>query len=294
MNATLKNILLMPFNLLYKISPKAELKLMFRLKQGYKLNLDNPVTFNEKLQWLKLNNRDERMSVCCDKYTVRQYVESCGCSDILCKLYWSGFSPEEIPFDELPDKFVIKVTHGCGMNIICKNKNELDRLATIRKLKKWLKIKFIPCYGEWFYGVQKPRVIVEEFISSGDDIEPVDYKFFCFDGKAKSINVHSDRFSTHKKNVFDIDWKFRSDVVFGYKQSEDVPLKPEKLDEMIEISEKLSKGFPHVRVDLYNVGKKIYFGEMTFATGAGFNKITPYKFDVELGSHFNLPIKEDI
>ena len=152
MNTDLKNIMLTPFNILYKINSEFELKIMFYLKQGYKLNLKNPKTYSEKLQWIKLNDKNELMPICADKYLVRQYVKDCGCGKILNDLLWQGFDANDIPFDNLPDKFVIKTTHGSTHNIICKDKNKLNRKNTIKQLNKWLKQKYLLCYGEWFYG----------------------------------------------------------------------------------------------------------------------------------------------
>ena len=151
-----KNIILTPFNILYKISPKLDLKILFRLKLGYKLNLKNPRTYNEKLQWIKLYDKNPLMPKCCDKYAVREYIEEKGYGSILNNLIWEGFNPEDIPFDDLPDKFVLKVTHGSTFNIICQDKSKLDREDVIKNCKKWLKAKFLPCYGEWFYGIEKP------------------------------------------------------------------------------------------------------------------------------------------
>src|SRR5690625_4737541 len=138
MNNITKNIILTPMNLLYKISPKLCLKILFRLKTGYKLNLENPTTYNEKLQWIKLYDRDPLMAKCADKYTVRDYVKAEGCEEILNDLLWEGFNPDEIPFDDLPEQFVIKVTHGSTFNIICKDKSQLDKPKT-KKVEKMVK-----------------------------------------------------------------------------------------------------------------------------------------------------------
>src|SRR5690625_572084 len=159
MKHIIRRIIFVPMNLIYRISPKTAFKLIYFMKFKKSLNLKNPKSYNEKLNWLKLNYRDDLMPVCTDKYTVRKYVKDCGYGHFLSELLWEGFDPYEIPFDELPEQFVIKVTHGSGNNIICKNKNNLDIKKTQKKLKKWLKTKYIPCYGEWFYGVIKPRII---------------------------------------------------------------------------------------------------------------------------------------
>lgn len=291
MNATLKNVILTPFNILYKISPKLELQLLFFLKLGYRLDLKNPKTFNEKLQWIKLYDRDDNKPECVDKYTVREFVKERNCGELLNDLLWQGTNPEEIPFDELPDQFVIKATHGQGMNIICKDKAQLDIPKTIKTLKKWLKVKYLPCYGEWFYDVVPPRIIIEKFLDENGDC-PKDFKVFCFHGEPQLIDVHMDRFIAHKRNFYDLDWNVIKGVAIKYPTDEnEVIEKPEQLEELLESARKLSKGFLHVRVDFYIVDSKIYFGEMTFTNGAGFSKISPKEFDVWLGEQCKLPAK---
>lgn len=288
-----KSIILTPFNILYKISPKLTLKALFRLKLGYKLDLKNPTTYNEKLQWIKLYDKNPLMPKCCDKYTVREYVESKGCGEILNNLIWEGFNPEDIPFDELPKKCVIKVTHGSTFNIICEDSSKLDRDEVISKCKKWLKAKFLACYGEWFYGLEKPRVIVENFIES-DDNEPLkDYKIFCFNGKPGFICVDSDRFTSHKRDFYTLDWELMDGYAVSYGSSGKTVPKPECLDKLFEYSKKLSEDFLHVRVDFYIAGGKIYFGELTFTNGAGFDKMKPESFIRETGDMLDLSKKRD-
>lgn len=290
MNTLQKNIILFPFNVLYKINPKLELKLMFKIKQKYSLNLKKPKTYNEKLQWIKLYDKNELMPLCCDKYEVRNFVESEGCSEILNELYWSGFDPKEIPYDKLPNQFVIKVTHGSTFNIIIKNKNEIDKADIEKKLTKWLKAKFISCYGEWFYGKVKPRIVVEKYLEDKSG-ELLDYKVFCFNGKAKLIDVHSGRFGAHKRNIYDLNWNFLDDVYFKYPHDKVIE-RPQKLPEIIKYAEKLSQKFNHARVDFFIVNDKVYFGEITFTNGAGFDHIEPYSFDLQMGKWLNLPIEK--
>ena len=284
---TLKNVLLFPFNILYKISPEADLKILFRIKQGYKLNIKKPKTYNEKLQWIKLHDKNPLMPKCVDKYKVREYVESKGCKEILNELIWEGFNPDDIPYSELPNKFVIKVTHGSTFNIICTDKSKLNINETNAKLKKWLKAKFIPCYGEWFYGKEKPRIIIEKYLDDGHNGDLYDYKVFCFNGKAKLVDVHCGRFGEHKRNIYDLNWEFLKDVYFKYNHFEGIE-KPKELDSLIRYAEILSKDFYHARVDFYIVNGKIIFGELTFTNGAGFDTIKPYDFDLKMGEWLNL------
>lgn len=291
MKYELKNLLLTPVNLLYKLSPEAAIKTIFFIKHGYRLNLKNPVTFNEKLNWIKLYYRHDLMPICVDKYTVRQYVKECGCGDLLNELYWEGYDPEEIPFDDLPKQFVIKVTHGSGFNIICKDKEKLDRKETVRTLKKWLKTKYLPSYGEWFYGIVKPRVIVEKYLDDEKNYVPNDYKIFCFHGEPKYVVVDTDRFSGHKRNIYDTDWNLMPARYAAFPLAGPVE-RPALLNDMLEAARKLSGNFIQARIDLYIVNNRIYFGEITFMDGSGFNKIIPYSFDVEMGSHLKLPIQQ--
>lgn len=292
MDNLVKNIILTPFNILYKISPKLDLKILFRLKLGYKLNLKDPKTYNEKLQWIKLYDKNPLMTKCCDKYAVREYIEQKGYADLLNKLIWQGFNPEEIPFESLPNQFVLKVTHGSTFNIICTDKSKLDKEEVIRKCKKWLKAKFIPCYGEWFYGIEKPRIIVEEYLE-GDNNQPLfDYKFFCFNGVPKLLYVDTWKDGKHTINAYDMEFKLLEDVELGYPNDKETVVKiPDGFEEMKQIAAKLSEDFHHVRVDFYYTHGKIYFGELTFTKSAGFGKIKPIEFDRQMGDWLELPIK---
>lgn len=293
MDTLTKNIILTPFNILYRFCPELDLKILFRLKLGYRLNLKNPCTYNEKLQWIKLYDKNPLMSKCCDKYIVRTYVESRGYGDLLNELLWEGFFPEEIPFEKLPDRFVIKASHGSTFNLICKDKSQFDFDAAVIKCRKWLKTKFLPCYGEWFYGMERPRIIIEKYLD-GDKGQPLfDYKFFCFNGQPKLIYVDTWRDGKHAINVYDINFRLLKGVELGYPNDEYTDIRrPDCLDEMIKIASDLSRDFLHVRVDLYYTHGKIFFGELTFTKGAGFGKIKPFEFDQKMGSWLQLPIHQ--
>lgn len=287
MTSSQKNLILFPLNFLYKYFPETVLKLLFFIKNRYVLNFNNPKTYNEKLQCIKLYYNNSLLTKLVDKYLVRDFVKQRKCGEILNEVLWSGFNPADIPFEILPNKFVIKVTHGSGYNIICKNKSLLKINDVQNTLQKWLTEKFIVCYGEWFYGVEKPRIIVEKFLDNGDGKEPTDYKIFCFYGEPKYIIVDTDRFTHHKRNVYDLNWQFKEGYTLNFDN--DIPMvKPEQLELLLEYAKKLADGFPHVRVDLYIVNGKVYFGEMTFTNGAGFDKISPKSFDEELGSYFDI------
>lgn len=287
MNNTLKNILLTPMNIFYKIDPRHELKLMFYLKNGYKLNLDNPKTYNEKIQWIKLYNKNELMPICSDKYAVRQFVKDCGCGEILNDLLWDGFDAKEIPFEDLPEQFVIKITHGSGNNIVCMNKYKINKEKIIKKLNRWLKQKYLLCYGEWFYGVIRPRIIIEKFLPGDNFKIPDDYKVMCFNGEPKYIFVYTDRFEQTKESIYDINWNKLDCNHRGVCRGKLIE-KPDNLNEILEYSKKLSKKFCHTRVDFYIVNNKVYFGEFTFTDGAGFDKIIPHSYDIEMGNLLKL------
>lgn len=292
MNEISKGLLLTPLNLLYKISAEFELKLLFYLKTGRKLDLKNPKGFNEKINWLKLYDSRESNDLkpyLSDKYTARAYVQKVlGSDEILNELLWEGEKPEDIPFDDLPDQFVIKVTHGSTLNIICKDKSEINREKTIKILKVWLKAKFLPCYGEWWYGIVSPRVIIEKYLENTDRQELLDYKVFCFNGKPRLIDVHSGRFKEHKRNIYDTDWNFLNNVRFKYNHFDQVE-KPMALNQLLLYAKKLSQDFAHVRVDFFIVNNQIYFAEFTFANGAGFDEIIPYSFELTMGEWIQLP-----
>lgn len=288
MNNLIKNLILTPMNILYHLSPELDLKILFRVKQGYSLNLKEPQTYNEKLQWIKLNDHNKLMPVCCDKYSVRQVVKNLGCEEILNELLWYGFNPEDIPFEKLPEKFVIKVTHGSTFNIICTDKSQLDRVKTIKLCQKWLKAKFLPCYGEWFYGVEPPRIIVEKFIESDDGNQLKDYKIFCFHGKPVYIRIDSDRFTDHRDDVYTTDWYRLPGAHMGHGCSEYQFEKPDCLEKLLTYAGKLSAPFLHARIDFYIVKDKIIFGEITFTNGAGFDRFSSFEFDQEMGQHLDL------
>lgn len=284
-----KSILLTPFNLLYKISPKLELKTLFFLKCRYKLNLKAPRTYNEKIQWIKLYDKNPLMPKCCDKYAVREYVESKGCKEILNELIWEGFDPNDIPFDKLPNKCVIKVTHGSTFNIICTDTSKLNREEVINKCNKWLKAKFLEAYGEWFYGVEKPRIIVEKYLDDGTG-RLRDYKVYCFNGEPRYIGVDSgdDKIGTHYKDIYDINWNLMKGYEMAYPNS-GVPIeKPEALDELLKYARILSSDFLHARTDFYIVDGKVVFGEITFSNSAGFGRVEPKEFALKMGDYLNI------
>ncbi len=291
-NALVKSALLTPFNLLYKVNPELNAKLLFRLKVGQKLHLDAPRTYNEKLQWIKLYDRNPLMPRCVDKYTVRSYVEGKGLGKLLNTLYWQGEAPRAIPYDALPDGFVIKVTHGSSFNIICRDKSKLDRERTARKLSRWLRAKYLPCYGEWFYGQVRPSIIVEKLLSNHPGTDALDdYKIYCFNGEPRYISVDSGRQTgAHTKNIYDTEWRLQRGWEMAYP-SDGVAVPPPKcLDELLDCARTLSADFLHARVDFYVTQDGPVFGEITFANSAGFGRVRPEAFALRMGDCLKLPI----
>ena len=232
------------------------------------------------------------MPKCCDKYAVREYVESKGCREILNTLIWEGFNPADIPFDELPDKFVIKVTHGSTFNIICTDKSNLNREEVISKCNKWLKAKFLEAYGEWFYGIERPRVIIEKFLDDGTG-RLRDYKIYCFNGIPRYIGVDSgdDSKGTHFKDIYDTDWNLIKGYEMAYPNSGEALEKPEALDDLLKYARILSEDFLHARTDFYIVDGKVVFGEITFSNSAGFGRVAPEEFALKMGGYLELPLK---
>lgn len=276
------------------VPDKLMIKLQYRIKMGKRLNLSNPQTYTEKLQWYKLYYHNPLMTKCADKHLVREYLTAKGYADLSCKEYGVYDRPEDICFDDLPEKFVIKTTNGSGTNIICKDKSHFSRDKAIADIKDWLKRD---CYGlgrEWAYKDIAPRIIVEEFLEDAenkyDGIN--DYKFMCFSGKACYVVFDADRYVAHKRSIYDADWNY-IDVGTDCEKLGDVVPKPKGFEEMKKIAEDLSKDFPCVRVDLYWVNHRAYFGEMTFYPWTGYIKFEPDEFDMILGDKFVLPEKYD-
>ena len=266
------------------------LKLQYKIKLGRKLDLAKPQRYTEKIQWYKLHYRNPLMMQCVDKYHVRKYVESKGLGRILNELYFVTDDPEKIDFESLPMKFALKTTNGSETNVFCKDRDKLDIVETKKKLREFLSMANVSAGREWAYDGSSKLIIVEKLME--DDSNPdgsiSDYKFLCFDGEPEYIIYDCDRFIGHKRNIYDVNWN-------NLKIGSDCPqmnreiAKPENLSEMLEIARELSKDFPAVRVDLYNIKGQIIFGELTFYPWSGYVQFDPDRFDFELGSKFKLP-----
>lgn len=264
-------------------------KLYFE-RQGKILNWNNLRTYTEKMQWEKLFDTDERKVYCSDKYKVRAFVRNRIGEQYLIPLIgvWSNY--REIDFSNLPEQFVIKTNHGSGDAIVVRNKSELSLQSKIhmrRVIESSLHTDYSIGFCELHYGKITPKIIAEEFIDSGSgDLQ--DYKFICFDGIPYFCWVDVGRFTDHRRVVFDMEWKKQNWNQHNYRAPEKEVPKPKNFDQMVDIVRKLADGFSHVRVDLYNVKGKIYFGEMTFTNGSGFEKIVPESADIMLGDLWNL------
>jgi hypothetical protein len=265
------------------------LKFWYRYTFGKQLNLDDPKTFNEKLQWLKLHDRKPEYTAMVDKYEAKQYVaERIGEEYIIPTLgVWNSF--DEIDFDGLPDQFVLKCTHDSGGLVICKDKSKLDIAKARKRINRSLKRNFYLVSREWPYKNIKPRIIAEEYMEDSSNNQLRDYKFYVFDGEVKAMLVISDRMSGNMKlDVFDADFH-PLDFTRGYPHS-DVPIqRPQTFHEMKQLAEKLSKGICVLRVDFYEVDGRVYFGELTFYGGSGLVKFDPESWDERFGSWLKLP-----
>ncbi len=270
---------------------KLMIKLQYRIATGRKVNLKNPVRFTEKLQWYKLYHRDLLMTQCSDKYSVREYITSKGYGDILVPLYGVYDRSEDIDFDKLPNKFVLKTTNGSHTNMFCEDKSKLDIEFTRKTLDHWLNAWTRKVGREWSYYNIKPRIICEKYLDKDENHDLIDYKFFCFNGEPFCLYVIVERYLEDGIKLGIYDTKFEK---LPYRRSDirglttDV-VKPKNFEAMVEIARDLSKDFPHVRVDFYNIDGEIIFGELTFYDGAGYKGFEPDEFDFILGEKFKLP-----
>lgn len=263
--------------------------LSYYLRTGKKLNLEDPKSFNEKLQWLKLNDRKPEYSKLVDKYEVRDYISKTIGEKYLFPLYGVYNDFNSVDFDSLPNQFVLKCTHDSGGLVICKDKSQLDIKSAREKINKALKKNYYYHGREWPYKDVKPRIICEKYMVDESGTELKDYKIFCFNGEPKIIQVDFNRFINHKRNIYDSAWKY-IDVSIKYPNDSSCEIKkPEKLDEMLNYARILSKNMPHVRVDFYSINEQIYFGEITFFHGSGYEKFCPERFELEMGSWIILP-----
>ncbi len=275
-----------------KFNNYRRLKDNFLKKVRYKLNLEAPRSFNEKIQWKKLNDRNPLLRVTADKYAVRTYLrEVLGnkkADEILIPLYYATADPCDIPFDELPSKFVMKPNHGSQMHLIIRNKYKVDKEQIIKECKKWLNNNYGFYSHEWAYRDIKRKIIIEKLLETETGELPHDYKLYCFHGKCRIVRVTKNRFGNEiLAGYFDTEWKLLPAEVPGYKSRYPFE-KPANIRKMIGLAETLSQPFDFVRVDLFITGDRIYFGELTHYEASGFGRIEPESFDFQLGKYWNI------
>ncbi len=267
------------------------IKLRYLRKMGKWLDLDNPVTFNEKLQWLKAYDHNPLYTSIVDKQEVKKIIADKIGSEYIIPTLAVYERPEDIDWDKLPERFVLKCTHDSGGVVVCKEKDQLDKKKALKKLSKHYKRNYYYNKREWPYKNIKPRIIAEAYMEDRDGSgELKDYKFFCFDGVPKMLFVASDR---HKKtetkfDFFDMDFKHLP-IINGHPNSDVPPQKPASFEQMKKLAAELSAGFPHVRVDLYEIDGKIYFGEMTLYHYSGTVPFEPEIWDTTMGEWLKLP-----
>lgn len=274
---------------------KAFIKCRFRLAMGYRLDLKNPKSFSEKLQWLKLYNRRPEYTVMVDKVKAKEYVASVIGKEYIIPTLGVWDNPEKIDFNSLPDQFVLKVNHNSGTGMyICKDKSKMDVERVKEGLRKGLREDYFKENREWPYKNVPRRILAEQYINPVPDVQDLpDYKLFCFDGEVKALFIATGRSKGERAvrfDFFDADFNHLP-FTNGHPNASTLPEKPMMFDEMKRLASKLSKGIPHVRIDFYEVGSKIYFGEMTFFHWSGLVPYEPEEWDYKFGQWIQLPQK---
>lgn len=285
------------YRVMYHTSPlfpdKLYLKLQFRHLMGYKLDLEHPKTFQEKLQWLKLYDRKPIYHKMVDKYEAKEYIAEKVGSEYVIPTLGIFSSVDEIDYDKLPNEFVIKTTHDSGTFVICRNKSDLD-WQNVKKFisKRQKRTNYYHPYKEWPYDGVKPRIIVEKFLTDGRQ-ELNDYKFYCFNGKPMIYYITTNKGIglPTRQDFYDINGSHLEIQDIGYPNNEiSIPPVPKCLEEMVRLSEILAQDTYHLRVDFYEINGHVYVGELTFFEGSGYCKFTPEKYNRILGDWIKLPI----
>ena len=274
---------------LIRLSDKKFIEYRFLSEMGYKLNLKSPQTFNEKLQWLKLYDRNPEYTKMVDKYEVREYIKEKIGEDYLIPLIGVYDKFDDIDFDKLSNQFVIKCNHDSGGLIICKDKNRLDIETARKKINRSLKTNYYYSGREWPYKNVKPKILIEKYMEDSNKSDLIDYKLFCFNGIPKIVLVCSERFSSSNmcETWFDMNWKLIDMTESGHRVDSTIS-KPKQLKKMVELSKKLSKNIPFIRVDWYEIGDKLYFGELTFYPASGFEKFEPKEWNKKIGDMLSI------
>lgn len=279
---------------LKKYSDSEAIRKLYYSKSGRYPDLDDPRLFSEKLQWLKLHTRDLLMMKCADKYEVRKYIQEKGFGDILNDLIAVYDKVEDIRLERLPQRFVLKATHGSGWNIVCEDKDKMNWIPLRMIMQSWLKHNIFWNGREWPYKDMKHRIVCEKYLEDTSG-QLTDYKFYCFGGEPKFLQVNMWRGTKrHVQNFYDLNWKL---LPFGKDLAPcpdvNIPM-PENFDRMITIARNLSSPFSYVRSDFYNVRGQIIFGEMTFFPASGMPDFIPAEYDAVVGDMLTLPEKNTI
>lgn len=267
------------------------LKRKFKSNLKYDLNLLNPNTFSEKIQWLKINDRKDIYTILVDKYKVREYIKEKLGEEYLIPLIGIWDDPDDIDFNKLPDQFVLKCNHNSGLGMcICKDKSKLDISKVRRELKKGLKQDYYLTGREWPYKNVSRKIIAEKYMKNEHETELKDYKFFCFNGEPKYCQVISDRSTNETIDFFDMKWNHQEFIGLNSKCSNSKHLiaKPVTFEKMKEFAYILAKNTKFVRIDFYEIERKLYFGEITFYPASGFGNFKPSEWNEKLGEMINL------
>lgn len=271
---------------------KEYIKKIYKKRTGNELNWEHLESYTEKMQWAKLYDSTIDKAICADKYLVRDWIKDKIGDEYLINLLGVWDNPDDIDFSALPNSFVLKTNNGSSTNIIVKNKNDINISVIKARLRCWLQTDMSYIKGfELHYPLIKPKIIAEEYIDyPGNDLP--DYKFICFHDEVYYCWVDIDRYHNHKRNIYDLDWNLQPWNQHDYGNSNFEIDKPKNFEDMVSIARILCKGFSHVRVDLYNIDGKIYFGEMTFTNGSGYELIKPEEYNVLLGNMWKLDNEE--
>jgi len=266
------------------------LKIIFKSVRHYPLNLKSPKTFNEKIQWLKLYGNLRQYTDLADKYEVRKHIAKTVGEEYLIPLIgvWDRF--DDIDFSKLPEQFVLKCNHDWNSVVICTNKATFNIETARNTLNTCLRRNFYYPSREPQYKNIKPRIICEKYMLDESGTELKDYKFFCFGGEPKFIQVNYDRSTDHKLNFYDTEWNYIP-ITLGRHPTDPNKLtkKPSNLDKMSALAKVLSQDYPFVRVDLYSINNAIYFGELTFTPNSGYKEFNPAEFNIQAGNWLKLP-----
>lgn len=268
------------------------LKVLFLLLMGRRLDLKNPKTFSEKLQWLKLFDRKLEYTKMVDKFAVKEFVAERIGNEYIIPTIGVYEKAEDIDWDKLPDQFVLKCTHNSGGLVICRDKTKLNKQTAIKKLNRGLNQDYFKIWREWPYKDVPPKIIVEKYIEPASTIKDLpDYKWYCFNGEPQYCQVIQDRSTNETIDFYDTDWNHQNFIGLNVKAKHATrPIaRPANLAVQIRIAQELAKDIPFSRIDLYTISNKIYFGEITFYPMSGMGSFKPKDWDYKLGSWINLP-----